>query len=426
MNLASKTTNFLKNTLSKKYPKIADLDFNNLKQYVDPGIAAEFSELPYHAVNKTLAQFKGRPGVNNLLKGLGTGGALSGLSLGADYINDNDPSKGRATALGTLGLVAPGMYSGSRAGFLAAKNFAKAVKNLSSRGISVLSKDEKTNKINLINNLLNDQSIQDNPKDFIKRIFTDKDYRSNLSNIFKPGTSVEVGYLNNSQGSIDAMMPELAAMAQQFGRKHLNAGNIVNPNIAHKVQSGALNKALKLIGYERFSGSTKPTTTLAPELSNALTSRFYKITNKKNKLNKSFEDLSDEERKNFLPTGESFFPFNFSNSEGADILLSKAKPNTVSARELMHMSPEAIMNLKQSLSVSDWDTLGYEAKEWLKTQGIGDSKSYANLMQQIATFVEHANTAAKTNPKEFATKFKLPSLRHLFADNDSFDFDYNL
>jgi hypothetical protein len=403
-----------------------------------PEALLALAEAPYHGVTKSLDQFKGKEGLKNLGLGVATGGGLYG---GSQLIDDDN--KGLSNFLGTAGLIAPGVFRSGRAGLLGMRNFLDAARNLNRRGVSITSADEAKRRALIINSSVN--SIRANPKQFFDKL-KDAEYRKNILSVMRPDKTVKIDFLSNRQGSLDSMLPHLESMSKQFGRSILDAGTIINPNIAARVQKGSLQNALARMGYERFLGNTKHVQNIGPELHTALKDRFATLANKKVNLNKPYKSLTKEERKSLLPSHDSFFPFSV-NVKGEELNLLDDAVAAKSSVPVFRSYQDDLRRfglhdaasryaydnrynpaINRSVSSVDlWDNLPQNTRDWLTTQDIKSADEYKELLSQVKSFYNHAQESARNNPRQYIEDFKLPSLRNIFKPNTSnYNFDQDL
>jgi hypothetical protein len=388
--------------------------YNSLFRNAAPvDVLTRLSELPYHSVNKALSQLKGAEGKKNLVQGLMAGGGASGATLGADYLSDGEvDNKGLAAVLGTLATVSPALFRGGRAGFLTGKQFLADVKNLNSKGVSIMSQGEKNLKESIISDLLhNKDSLLNNPLGNLGNLGK-KDYRDKLLSIFKPSKTVNIDYLTNEAGSLESIAPSLKNMAEQFGKTELSAGTIVNPNIARRIapkkgEVGVLQKYLAGLGYKRVYGETRPTKNIGYELNDVLRKRFESVLNKGAPAEGATATAPNLKNK-------SFFPFKFDTSKGDKIKMTAGR-RAMSGEYAGEFLPEL-----------GWRDLTPAQKAWFKSQNISGPRDYMEAVDQAKSFYSHARNVAKNNPTVFNTDFKLPSLRTIFSSDKPFNFDYDL
>lgn len=380
----------------------------------DPALL-NLAEAPYHGVTKALDQFKGKAGLKNLGLGALTGG---GLYTGSQMLDEDNDTL--SSALGSLGLVAPGMFRGGRAGLKGMRDFLNAARSLGSRGVTIMSADESKRRATFLRNFLN--RVQADPKKVLD-ILRNPNSRKELLSVIRPDDTVKINFLTNQQGSIDAMMPHLAAMSKNFGRSILDAGTIINPNIAARVEKGSLQKALASMGYKKLLGQAQPVQNVGAELHTALKDRFVNLSKKNVNLNKKYKDLTKDERKSLLPDDENFFPLSLDvKGEKLTLLdaLKKRDSNSYygSRRRSGYEEDLSRYGLSNSGNTympnySPWQELSNETRDWLSTQNINSQDAYDALTRQVNTFYGHARDSAKKNPRQYIENFKLPSLRHI-------------
>jgi hypothetical protein len=412
-------------------------ELRNKKIQNKPEALLALAETPYHGITKALDQFKGKAGLKNLGLGVATGGGLYG---GSQLINDEND--GLSKFLGAAGLVAPGIFRSGRAGLLGMRNFLDAARNLNMRGVSITSADEAKRRAAIINGSVN--SFIANPKQFFNKL-KDAEYRKNILSVMRPDKTVKIDFLSNRQGSLESMVPHLEAMSKNFGRSILDAGTIINPNIATRVEKGSLQNALARMGYERLLGNTKHVQNIGPELNTALKDRFATLANKKVNLNKPYKSLTKEERKSLLPSKDDFFPFSVNvKGEKLNILDDAFSGKSVTpgyrsyqgdlSRYGFHDEADNYYN-RYNPAVSNnsvrsqdlWDNLPQNTRDWLATQNVKSPDEYKELLSQVKSFYAHAQDAAKKNPRQYIEDFKLPSLRNIFKPNTSnYNFDQDL
>jgi hypothetical protein len=403
----------------------------------NPEALLTLAETPYHGITKALDQFKGKEGLKNLGLGAVTGGGLYG---GSQLINDEND--GLSKFLGAAGLVAPGIFRSGRAGFLGMRNFLDAARNLNIRGVGITSTEEAKRRSGIISSVVN--NIRANPKIFLEKL-KDPEYRKNVLSVMRPDDTVKINFLSNSRGSLESMLPHLDAMSRQFGRSVLDAGTIINPNIASRIEKGSLPKALAAMGYEKLLGNTKKVQNIGAELNTALKDRFATLANKKLNLNKAYKDLTKEERKSLMPSDERFFPFSV-NVNGEELRLldnqftgKSVVPGVRSyqddlSRYGLHDQASNYSNRYNDAvsryaarSENLWENLPQSTRDWLATQNIKSPDEYKELLSQVKSFYIHAQESAKKNPRQYIEDFKLPSLRTIFKPNtDSYRFDQDL
>lgn len=392
---------------------------------IDPDMLATYSEVPAHIlanVKKLHSGTAGRQMYNQGLAGSIGGSTLSALvdHATAQPNEGTDINKTRALVSGVLGGVAgmvPGLHGLARAGVTTAKRYHTMARGLSAAGIMPMSESVLKAKSKSIKDIMQD------PSSFLSGLRGNGTSRDTVRNLLKPDNAVEVAYLENVGGVLPTKHLETAA--KDFGHTTLHSGRIVNPNVARHVLNRRYQEGIRDLGFTRLTGETGVPHRLGPELSNILHNRFKTVTKKLSQgeldtaLNisgRNFEDLSPAELTALLPSRTAkMFPFS------ADIP-NVGKNKFTTGRRNMSGPYEGEFN-----TAHGYNDLPPDTKQWLKTQGILNSRYYENMTNNSKWFMDHGKFVAHTKPQQFLDgSYTLPSLNTIFKPGVANNFDIKL
>ena len=399
--------------LSRKLPRSAQ-DIHDM---------AAYTELPTHVLKAIGKNFYGSEGKRNLREGILTGSGLSGLSLGADYLNkrrDNgtlDIHKGRATASGLLGVLTPLLLRSSRAGPQAIRNFKLLVQGLKDHGMLSANPETLATRLNILKKL-HGQDMDSVVKDLIHNT---GDARSMLGTLLTPDKEMYVTFLRNAEGKLPQDLIRMGA--SQFGKTTLNAGTVINPNIARVLNSLKAQVKFKKMGLREIIGEKGDIAKTGPELHAILNKRYKDIFTKikpeeYNKVlaGRKFEDLSAEELKKLLPDEDiNMFPFTAAVPNSNSSVNFAPYTNNVAPRPSFYR--EDYSNFRpRNTSYAQYDAHDEIAKKWLASQGVTSSEHYNSLLNTINTFASYNAHTAKNNPKAYLSDaYKLPGINTYFV-----------
>lgn len=379
----------------------------------------QLSELPYHVLSKMKGEFNGTLGKKNLLHGLMAGSGAAGTSILGDKATGQDTNKTRASILGVLGAISPAAFMAGRSGYRGGREFIEAIKSLTDRGVNAMALPTKLKKELIISQVL--RGLKEDPSKLLSTARKDKNFRSELMSVFKPDNTIAIDYLTNAKGGLEAIAPHMTNLARNFGKTTVDAGTIINPNIARAVSSGALPSKLKGMGFSKFTGETRETKNLGPELANAIRHHFSKLVKKdipgaaEAQAAPNFGAMSPAELKAYLPNhNKSFFPMQYEHPSLGKIKLTAGRKKLTGDME---------GEFEPSLG---WKDLSPEIKQWLRSQNISGPRDYVTMNDQVATFFNHAKNVAKKNPQEFLTDFKVPGLKTIFKNDRPINFNVDL
>jgi hypothetical protein len=367
-----------------------------------------YTELPTHIGKAVLSNFKGPKGTVNLRNGMDLGSGLAAMSLGADSVASDDLHGGRAATLGALGLMAPALYRGGRAGAFTAKKFHNMVQNLANAGISAIGKKDRAIREKFLGDVFT------SPIKTVSEIFKGK-RKKDINSILRPSNTVTMDYLNNSAGSMNSLKNQLRT-AVGFGRTAVDSGVIQNPSAARAAHSVAQHKFLKDIGFHKLYGTSGTVTEMGKDLADILQKRYQQVMKKltpeelQQVLNgRKFSDLSAEELKKLMPSSNArIFPF---STEVPGIGKITLKEYDVPRR-----GPHAGGTSRTS---AVYPNLPNDVKKWLWDQGIRDSKSYQAMANHMSYLpVAYGKKNAEINPEAWLTS-AVQNFRHYYAPGKS-------